>query len=78
VTLSKVTGTNNATELEQQLKDTLQKQFKVEKIEDLADHIILCFPKGFIKTSYTVLGNEDQLIRMSDDRYESQLLSLLS
>ena len=75
MTLSTVT---NATELEEKLKDTLQKQFKVEKIEDLADHIILCFPEGFINTSYTALGNEDQLIRMSDDRYESQLLSLVS
>ena len=71
VTLSTVT---NATELEEKLKDTLQKQFKVEKMEDLADHIILCFPPGFINTSYT----NGQLIRMSNDRYESQLLSLVS
>lgn len=75
MTLSTVT---NATELEEKLKDTLQKQFKVEKIEDLADHIILCFPPDFINTSNTALGNEDQLIRMSDERYESQLLSLVS
>ena len=71
VTLSTVT---NATELEEKLKDTLQKQFKVEKMEDLADHIILCFPPDFINTSYA----NGQLIRMSNDRYESQLLSLVS